>query len=647
MLLGLPQFQPFPSFRYFLDEWCAAVLSNHLHDSNVFTQAIFGRCTSRITFIYFTFTKSTLFKMKYTSFLSTSLILLPAFTQTFALSINNPRSSLVTRAGTQFITGPCTSDADCASGCCGFKSGKCAGPVIAQERDGGCGFGDSQPNNRAAQAIQGPNAEAAPGVNNGASGSSAANGQTSATRAASTRTATSSAATGTQFITGACSSDADCASGCCGFKSGKCAGPVIAQERDGGCGFGDPQPNNRAAQAIQGPNAEAAPGVNNNGNNNGNGSNQGSSSAKNGGQAASTATATSSAAASTGTQFITGTCSSDADCASGCCGFKSGKCAGPVIAQERDGGCGFGDPQPNNRAAQAIQGPNAEAAPGVNNNAGNGTASGNGNNNASGGQGAGNNNGNDQDAQSSLTLDPRVVASGFAQNGQQQPTDGQVASLTSKNNFINFCLTVNLPLTDGKQIKSGSCNPAPIGAIPSVDNMPSSKFVSPANGDTIQANKEFTISMAIKNLETGNFVNADSNYFAAPQQLNNQGQIIGHSHVVIEELDNGVGSTDPTDPRKFAYFKGINGKAQNGIVTADVTNGLPEGAYRMCSINAAANHQPVIVPIAQHGALDDCAYFTVSNNGGNGNGNAGGNARNGGNGTGAQNNRRQLFVREH
>lgn len=71
-----------------------------------------------------------------------------------------------------------------------------------------------------------------------------------------------------------------------------------------------------------------------------------------------------------GTQFITGACSSDADCASGCCGFHSGKCAGAVIAQERDGGCGFGDPAPNNRATQAIQGPNAEAAPGVNNNAG-------------------------------------------------------------------------------------------------------------------------------------------------------------------------------------------------------------------------------------------------------------------------------------
>lgn len=56
--------------------------------------------------------------------------------------------------GSQFITGACTKDADCASACCGFKSGKCAGPAVAQERDGGCGFGESEPNDNALKALQ-------------------------------------------------------------------------------------------------------------------------------------------------------------------------------------------------------------------------------------------------------------------------------------------------------------------------------------------------------------------------------------------------------------------------------------------------------------------------------------------------------------
>lgn len=34
----------------------------------------------------------------------------------------------------------------------------------------------------------------------------------------------------------------------------------------------------------------------------------------------------------------------------------------------------------------------------------------------------------------------------------------------------------------------------------------------------------------------------------------------------------------------------------------------------MSSINAASNHQPVLIGVAQHGSLDDAIYFTVSDN---------------------------------
>lgn len=229
-----------------------------------------------------------------------------------------------------------------------------------------------------------------------------------------------------------------------------------------------------------------------------------------------------------------------------------------------------------------------------------------------GGKNGGKNNG---DLQKSTTLDPRVIAPGFANNGQDVPTAGQVASLTSKNNFINFCLTVpNLPITNGKQVATGSCNPAPIGVIPSSDNMPSSKFVFPPNFGTIKAGQTFTIQMAIKNMQTGFFVNAQANYFSAPQQLNKQGQIQGHSHVVVEQLS-AIDQTTPTDPKKFAFFKGLNAAAQGGKLTADVPDGLQPGFYKLSSINTASNHQPVIVPIAQHGSLDDAIYFSVTADG--------------------------------
>ena len=143
-----------------------------------------------------------------------------------------------------------------------------------------------------------------------------------------------------------------------------------------------------------------------------------------------------------------------------------------------------------------------------------------------------------------------------------------------------------------------------MGMIPATTNMPSSKFVSPKNMDTIPANQNFTIQMAISNLDTGFFVNADENYFSAPQQLGKTGNIQGHSHVVIEKLTS-ISQTTTTDPNTFAFFKGLNDPAQNGVLTATVSGGLPAGAYRLASINTAANHQPALAPIAQHGALDD------------------------------------------
>ncbi|KAI0657911.1 hypothetical protein C8Q70DRAFT_1055291 [Cubamyces menziesii] len=219
--------------------------------------------------------------------------------------------------------------------------------------------------------------------------------------------------------------------------------------------------------------------------------------------------------------------------------------------------------------------------------------------------------GNSNDPQQSLTLLQSVIATGFENDGQDQPTAGQVPSLTSSNNFINFCATVpNLPITNGQQIKTGSCNPAPMGVIAATTNMPSSKFQFPTNNAKIPANQNFTIKMAIQHLETGHFTNANENYFAAPQVVNAQGDIQGHSHVVVEQID-AVDTTKVTDPTKFVFFKGLNDQAVNGVLSVEVGGGLPKGAYRLASINTAANHQPALVAVAQHGSLDDMVYFTV------------------------------------
>jgi hypothetical protein len=198
-----------------------------------------------------------------------------------------------------------------------------------------------------------------------------------------------------------------------------------------------------------------------------------------------------------------------------------------------------------------------------------------------------------------------LAQSGLNANGSEA---GQAASLTSTNNFINFC--AGKTITNGVQFVTTSCNPVPMGDLPAKGAQVSAKFVSPTNLQNIAENTEFTITMAISNLQTGAFANPDTNYFGAPQQLNGQGQIIGHSHVVVQAI-NGVLDTNPADPTVFQFFKGLNAPAANGQLTADVTAGLPAGTYRLFSINTAANHQPVLGPLAQHGSFDDAVYFTV------------------------------------
>ncbi|KAI0752146.1 hypothetical protein C8Q74DRAFT_1442269 [Fomes fomentarius] len=291
---------------------------------------------------------------------------------------------------------------------------------------------------------------------------------------------------------------------------------------------------------------------------------------------------------------------------------------------------------------QAAAGNNGQAAAGNNangngaaagNNAGNGAAAGNnagnGNNNANAGNG--NNAAAGGNAQTSLTIDPSNIFDKFASDGGADAAAGQEPSITSTNNFINFCVQFpGVAKTNGQQVIEGSCNQTPMGLIAAQAKMPSAKFQSPANGATVAANQDITIQVAINNLETGHFTNPTTTFHMAPQQLNAQGLIKGHSHVVIEQLTS-LDQKTPTDPTKFVFFKGLNDKAQNGILTTTVPGGLPAGTYRIATINSSSNHQPALVAVAQRGALDDMAYFTVSangqaaggnNNGQNGNNNA-------------------------
>lgn len=154
-----------------------------------------------------------------------------------------------------------------------------------------------------------------------------------------------------------------------------------------------------------------------------------------------------------------------------------------------------------------------------------------------------------------------------------------------------------------------------MGQIPSKDTMTSVVITSPKNGDSIGSGEEFTITVQVDNLEAGAFTNAVASYYAAPQQLKG-GKIVGHIHVTVQDTGANLNPTKPLDATKFAFFKGINDVGDgSGGLSADVAGGLPAGNYRLCTLVSAANHQPVIMPVAQRGAQDDCIRFEVTGNG--------------------------------
>lgn len=154
-----------------------------------------------------------------------------------------------------------------------------------------------------------------------------------------------------------------------------------------------------------------------------------------------------------------------------------------------------------------------------------------------------------------------------------------------------------------------------MGDIPAKSAMVSSTILNPQTGVAIPSDTTFNITVQMANIVAGQFTNADATYYAAPQQLTN-GIVSGHTHVTVQDLGSSLNPTNALDATQFAFFKGINDAGNGeGLLSAEVVGGLPAGNYRVCTLASAANHQPVLMPVAQRGTADDCTKFVVSGDG--------------------------------
>jgi hypothetical protein len=169
-------------------------------------------------------------------------------------------------------------------------------------------------------------------------------------------------------------------------------------------------------------------------------------------------------------------------------------------------------------------------------------------------------------------------------------------------------------LGNGTQDKNGVCQETFMGEIPDFDHMVSTIIIYPKNNEVVEANKNFTFKQLIKNMNTGFFDDPVKEYYVFPQTLDKDGFIQGHSHVTIQKLES---ENEAPDARVFAFFKGLNERAQNNILSVVVGSaekaGLDPGYYRACTMTSSFAHQPTLMPVAQRGAQDDCVRFTVEN----------------------------------
>src|SRR5439155_26856957 len=119
-------------------------------------------------------------------------------------------------------------------------------------------------------------------------------------------------------------------------------------------------------------------------------------------------------------------------------------------------------------------------------------------------------------------------------------------------------------------------------------------------GEDLPELTNFNITVQMVGLAEGHFTNAQLTYYSAPQDLDNNGNIIGHTHVTVQDLGKSLTPNTPPDPKTFVFFKGINDAGNgNGRLSAIVSGGLPAGNYRVCTMASSSNHQPVLMPVAQ------------------------------------------------
>lgn len=179
----------------------------------------------------------------------------------------------------------------------------------------------------------------------------------------------------------------------------------------------------------------------------------------------------------------------------------------------------------------------------------------------------------------------------------------------------SFCSSIGQGniTANGTQVKTQSCSNTPMGTIPSFDNMISTLIRSPVNGAIVLIDQNITVRVQAININYGFFEDPIDEYYVSPQRVGANGNINGHTHIVIEKILDGGNFPDPRTP---LFFEGLNDKSDetnslSALVLGSVFTDSGPGTYRICTITASQGHQSVLMPVARRGSTDDCIRIIV------------------------------------
>lgn len=178
----------------------------------------------------------------------------------------------------------------------------------------------------------------------------------------------------------------------------------------------------------------------------------------------------------------------------------------------------------------------------------------------------------------------------------------------------NFCQENGLgdSIANGTQSRNVTCSLTVFGVIPDFDHMVSTVIFEPQNGAILELGVNFTVSILSTNIEFGFFDDPNTEYYKAPQVLNESGNVKGHTHITIQKVEDPF---LPPDVQRPVFFKGLNDRSLNGVLSTEIDGGLfiadGAGEYRICTITASSSHAALLMPVARRGSQDDCIRVNI------------------------------------